>query len=66
MKTLFHLISFVVKVLVLIVLLPFILIWFLIRYLVFRVVFLRSLIKSGMPKVHAKDLVKETGGFRIF
>jgi hypothetical protein len=51
---------------VLIVLLPFILLWFLIRYLVFRVVFLRSLIKSGMPKVHAKDLVKETGGFRIF
>ena len=54
-----HIIKFVIKLLLFIVLLPFLISWFLFRIWHYKIVFVKNMMQSGMPKEYAKKLGKE-------
>jgi len=58
--TVLHIIKFILKILLFIVLLPFLIPWVLFKLWYYRMVLIRNMMRSGMPKEYAKQLGKET------
>lgn len=63
--TVFQIAKLIVKGLLFIVLLPFVLVWLTVVYIRFRIILVRQLVRSGMPKEMAKKLAKDTNPLRM-